>query len=140
MRPGRLRGAIARRLANAAGFTLIEVLIALLVFSVVAFAVTARIGDVANQTFSLERRMNAHALAQNTLTELQLRSAVDDAVFAAGRSRERRLLGSREWLVTTAVERTSHPWLMRVDVSVHLLERDREVGPIDQLSGFIGRY
>lgn len=122
------------------GFTLIEVLVALLVFSVVAFAVSARIGDMASQTFSLERRMAAHWLAQNTLTELQLRSSVDEQAFAEGRNRERSALNGREWMVTTAVERTSHPWLLRVDVTVHLLERDREIGPIDQLTGFIGRY
>lgn len=122
------------------GFTLIEVLVALLVFAVVAFAVSARIGEMANQTFAIERRMSAHWVAQNTMVRLQARARLDEQSFATGRSRERVTSGNRNWIVALEIAETTHPWMRRVDVSVSLLEGDREIGPIDQLTGFIGRH
>lgn len=122
------------------GFTLIEVLVALLVFAVVAFAVSARIGELANQTFSIERRMAAHWVAQNAMVRLQARARLDEQTFATGRTKERITSGDRNWIIALEIADTTHPWMRRVDVSVSLMEGDREVGPIDQLTGFIGRH
>ena len=47
------------------GFTLIEMLIAMVVIAVVGISISSAIGNVAQQTFSLERRTVAHWVAQN---------------------------------------------------------------------------
>lgn len=122
------------------GFTLIEVMIALVVFAVVGFAVSARVGDVVNQLFGLERRAVAHWVAMNELTRLRMASERDEGAVATGRSRERVVMGGREWMLDVEVIDTSHPLLRRVELAVSLVEDGDEIGPVDHLTGFLGRH
>jgi general secretion pathway protein I len=131
---------VATRSASAGGFTLVEVMVALVVFSVLGLAVSARVGDVVNQTFSLERRTVAHWIAQDQLTRLRIASEREAEAVATGRSRERVMLSAREWVVEVEVSDTAHPWLRRVELSVSLVEDGDEIGPIDHLTGFIGLH
>jgi general secretion pathway protein I len=124
----------------AQGFTLVEVMIALVVFAVLGFAVSTRVSDVVNQTFSLERRTVAHWVAMNQLTRLRLQNEREAAAVATGRNRERVFMSGREWLLDVAITDTAHPWLRRVEVSVSLIQDEREIGPIDTVTGFLGRY
>ena len=121
-------------------FTLIEVLVALLVFSVLGFAVSSRVGDIVNQTFSIERRTVAHWVTDNHMARLKLTAGASDAVLPTGRSTERVFMGDREWRLEVEVEDTTHPWLRRVEVITFEVVDDRPVGPIDQMTAFVGRY
>jgi len=123
-----------------AGFTLIEVLVALLVFSILGFAVTSRVGDIVNQTYSIERRTVAHWVADNHLARMRLAARASNEVLPTGRTQERVFMGNREWRLEVEVEDTSHPWLRRVEVAAFEVVDDRPVGPIDQLLAFVGRY
>ena len=87
MTPDRCRG----------GFTLIEVLVALLVFSILGFAVTSRVGDIVNQTFTIERRTVAHWVTDNYLTRLRISNELTADVMPTGRSQERLFMAGREW-------------------------------------------
>ena len=122
------------------GFTLIEVLVALLVFSILGFAVTSRVGDIVNQTFTIERRTVAHWVTDNYLTRLRVSNELTAEVMPTGRSRERLFMGGREWRLEIEVEDTAHPWMRRVEVATFEIVDDRPVGPIDQMVAFIGRY
>lgn len=122
------------------GFTLIEVMIALVIFAVLGFAVSARVGEVVDQTYSLERRIVAHWIAENQLTRMRLASEREDSALATGHSRERVVMSGREWMVDVEIAETSHPLLRRVELSVFVIEHDHEVGPIDHLTGFLGRH
>jgi general secretion pathway protein I len=122
------------------GFTLIEVLVALLVFSILGFAVSARVGDVVNQTYTIERRTVAHWVAANYLARLRVGAMATDDVLPTGRSQERVFMGGREWRLEIVVQDTTHPWLRRVEVAAFEMVDDDPVGPIDQMVAFLGRY
>ncbi len=122
------------------GFTLIEVLVALLVFSILGFAVSSRVGDIVNQTFNIERRTVAHWVTDNHLARLRIAARADNDVLPTGRTQERVFMGDREWRLEVEVEDTSHPWLRRVEVAAFEVIDDRPVGPIDQMVAFVGRY
>ena len=122
------------------GFTLIEVLVALLVFSILGFAVSSRVGDIIHQTYNIERRTVAHWVADNYLARLRIASGSSDDVLPTGRSQERVYMGGREWRLEIVVQDTTHPWLRRVEVAAFEIVDDRPVGPIDQMIAFVGRY
>ena len=122
------------------GFTLIELLIALAVFAVTGFAVTARVGDVSTQTFGIERRTMAHWVAENHLARVRLQRRSNTEPLSKGRDRERVFMGGRQWRIDTEIEDTSHPWLRRVEIQVFEMAGDDEVGPLDSVVAFIGRY
>lgn len=117
-----------------------EVLVALVVLAVLGFTVTSRVGNVVNQTFSLERRTVAHWVAENHLNRLRLSRRGTTDPLPTGRRRERVVMGGREWLVEQQVQETSYPLLRRVDVSVLVVSGGEEVGPVDVVTAFVGRY
>ncbi len=122
------------------GFTLVEVLVALVVFAVLGFTVTSRVGDVVNQTYSLERRTVAHWVAENHLNRLRVARRLTTEPLPTARERERVIMAGREWVVETEVQETAYPLLRRVDVRVHAVTDDEEVGPVDAVTAFVGRY
>lgn len=122
------------------GFTLVEVLVALVVFAVLGFTVTSRVGNVVNQTYSLERRTVAHWVAQNHINRLRLSRRATTDPLPTGNDRERVVMGGREWIVETEVQETTYPLLRRVDLRVLAVTDGDEIGPIDSLTAFVGRY
>ncbi len=126
--------------AAAKAFTLVEVLIALVVFAILGFTVTSRIGNVVNQTYSLERRTVAHWVAENQLNRLRLSRRVTTEALPTGTKTDRVQMGGREWVVETEVVETSYPLLRRVNLTVMVEDDGREVGPVDSVTAFVGRY
>jgi general secretion pathway protein I len=121
------------------GFTLVEVLVALTLLAVLGFTVTSRVGDVVNQTFSLERRTVAHWVAENQVNRLRMVVAEEPAPLSTGRSRERLLMAGREWVVETEIQETESPLMRRVEIRVlELSSSGDEVGPLDTVVAFLG--
>lgn len=121
-------------------FTLVEVLIALVVFAVLGFTVSSRIGDVVNQTYGLERRTVAHWVASNQLARLQVAQRAVNAQLSTGRDRDRVTMAGRDWIVSTVIENTTQDTLKRVDIEVFQLEDGDEIGPVEHLTGFLGEH
>ncbi len=122
------------------GFTLIEVLIAILVFATAGTLITSRVGDTSMQLFSLERKTIAHWVAENHLAKQYLSARINDAPLKKEKNRVRATMGGREWRINSEVSDTSHPWLRRIDIEVFEIEEGVEIGPLDSISGYIGRY
>ncbi len=59
------------------GFTLVELLVALVVVALTGITVSSAVGNVVSQTYVLERRAVAHWVAENQLARAQL-SRVDN--------------------------------------------------------------
>ena len=124
----------------ARGFTLLEMLIALTVIAVVGLAVSSAVGNVVNQTYTLEQRLVAHWVAENHLARVRLaRTGLTDAL-PTGRESERVRMSGRTWRVERDIRETTHPWLRRVEIEVFEVAEGEDIGPLDTLVGFVGRY
>ena len=122
------------------GFTLIGILIALVVLAATGLALSSAIGNVAFQTWSLERRTAAHWVAENHLARAQLTRLNNSAPLEAGRHSETVVLSRRRWRVRQSVAETSHPLFWRVEIEVSELVDNQEIGPLGRLVGFVGRH
>jgi general secretion pathway protein I len=122
------------------GFTLVEMLVAVVIIAVVGIAVSTAIGGVANQTYSLERRTLAHWVGQNQVNRLRMQQRGENKVIAEGKDSVRVLMGDRDWEVVTQIKATDSPLMRRVEIEVfELLDGDR-TGPFDVLIAFVGRH
>ena len=122
------------------GFTLIEILIALVVLAVSGLALSSAVGNVAFQTWTLERRTAAHWVAENHLAGVQLAQSSAGAPLEVGRQSETVVLSRRRWRVRQSIAETSNPLFWRVEIEVSELVDNREVGPLGRLVGFVGRH
>jgi general secretion pathway protein I len=96
------------------GFTLIEVLVALLVFGLIATA-AAEVGG--NYITSFERirdKTLAGWVAENRINELRLQ----DELPGISENSEDTDFGNFRWRITTVVEATAEPTMRRVEVTV----------------------
>jgi general secretion pathway protein I len=124
---------------NAGGFTLLEMLLAVVVIAVVGTTISTAIGGVAKQTFSLERRTVAHWVGQNQLHRLRISLRNEAKVLPEGRDSTRVFMGARNWEVRTAITATDSPVMRRVEVDVYELQDGERVGPFDHSVAFVGR-
>lgn len=121
-------------------FTLLELMVALAVLSIVAMAVFGQGGDSIRDLYSMEQRTLARWVAENEITRMRLEQRGTTDVINLGTARERVRQGDRAWEVVTETLSTSHPSLRRVELTVYAIEDGREVGPVDTLVAFVGRY
>ncbi|MBC9250103.1 type II secretion system protein GspI [Pseudomonas alcaligenes] len=121
------------------GFTLLEVLIALGIFAVVAASVLAASSRALRTAARLEDKTFALWLADNHLQELQLAEAPPDE----GNDNGEDSYAGRRWLWQSKVEATSEPQMRRVTIWVAPRPEHGARGKIEEqalvvLSGFIG--
>lgn len=113
--------------ARGRGFTLLEIMVALAVFSTLAAAVLSASQYVAKHTGAVEGRMLAAWLADNQLNELRLQTAVP-----LGAQQRVVHMDRRDWLLQQQVSASADPKLLRVDIQVSLSGR-----PLHQASGWL---
>ncbi len=121
-------------------FTLLELLIALAVLAIVSVAVFGRGGDTVRQLGSLEEKTHARWLAEDAVTELRLARIPGAEPLREGTKRRRITRNDRDWRVVTETTETSHPTLLRVEVSVYAIANGRDLGPLDTLTAFVGLH
>jgi len=121
------------------GFTLLEMLIAVVIIAVVGITLSTAISGVANQTFSLERRSVAHWIAQNQVTRLRIDLRSNPRVLPEGKDSVRIFMSNRDWEVRTQIKPTEHPLMRRIEIDVYEIQDSGRVGPFDHLIAFVGR-
>jgi len=119
--------------SRAAGFTLLEVMIALAVFAISAIALLSQSNQSISQTLYLEEKSYALWVAENKLTELRLANEWPPM----GEKKDQVTQFDRDWSIKTSVSGTGEKSLRRVDVEV---SRAGSEGSLSSLRGYIGQY
>ncbi|WP_296271331.1 type II secretion system minor pseudopilin GspI [Pseudomonas sp. UBA6323] len=123
---------------GARGFTLLEVLVALAIFALVAASVLTASARSVRTAAQLEDKTLAMWVADNRLTELQLA----DTQPADGRDQGQVAFAGRRWLWQSEIQATSEPAMRRVTLWVAAEARgasgDLRERALVSLSGFLG--
>ena len=119
------------------GFTLIEVMVALVVFSVVSVALVKNTTTSLRQSGMIEDRTIAWWLAENEMTSLRMLPRSDDSYPNSGKSRKVVEINDGSWDVETTVEATENDYVRRIVISVY---RENQEDSKARLIGFLGRY
>ena len=114
-----------------AGFTLVEVLVALAVVAIALGAMVRLMGDAARNTERLEQRTLGHRVAMNELALLEATGAWLEPGVARGDA----TLAGRQWRWRRTVVATPVPDIRRVELTV----TDAGGAPAAALVGFIAR-
>jgi len=115
------------------GFSLIEVLVALAIFAVLASTIAFQTGSFGAQLFRLEQKSIALWLAQNALDEVRV--AVETGTPGELENDDEVEMAGRNWIVLREFKDTAVSGFRRVDVSVSLAG---EEGTLITLTGFVG--
>lgn len=120
------------------GFTLLEVLVALAIFALIAASVLTASARSVRTAAQLEDKTLAMWVADNRLTELQLA----DIPPADGRDEGQVAFAGRNWLWQSEIQVTSEPAMRRVTLWVAADQRgaggDLRERALVSLSGFLG--
>jgi general secretion pathway protein I len=115
------------------GFTLIEVVVALIVVSLGMLAVIETVGGTARNSSYLRDKTIAHWVAMNKLTEVRV---LPNAPAVDKTSDEVEMAG-RDWRWTMEVKQTPVESIRRIDISVRPAEAP-EKSSMASVSGFYG--
>ena len=121
------------RRRTAAGFTLLEVLVALAVLSLSMGAVIKATSDYTNNQSYLRDRTMALWVARNVLVQFQ----VDREWPKVGERKGTQEMGNREWRWLAVTSQTDEAELRRLDVEVFHIDSEDDELPLSVLSGFL---
>lgn len=111
----RLPVGVTRRTA---GFTLIEVMVALMIVGIALPALMFQLGTQLDSTRVINDRTQAAWIAQNQLALLQLRQAAGEAL-PAGEWQGESATGARQWYWRRTAEPTPAPGVLRHTIRVY---------------------
>ena len=119
---------------NQSGFTLIEIMVALVIFAVLSITLLTRLGgDIRSQQL-LEEKTLASVVAEDVLSELRIKKDWS-SVYASKSTVE---MAGKKWDVSTTVNETGIENLRQVDVRV--VDTKNKKGGSYLLTGFIGKH
>ncbi len=134
----------SRRLSGccaSAGFTLIEMLIALVILAVASIAIYGRSGQAVSTLYSLEQRTLANWIAQDHLTKLRLQQRFTEDPVPTGGDSEELYMAGRLWAIDVDFIETEVDTMRRVEVAVSVVSQDAGKGePVVTAVGFLGQY
>jgi general secretion pathway protein I len=108
---------LTRRRQQQQGFTLIEVMVALMIIGIALPALMLQLGTQLDGTQVINKRTQAAWVAQDQLALLQLRQAAGE-MLSAGEWQGEVLNGGRQWYWQRRAESTPAPGLLRHTIRV----------------------
>jgi general secretion pathway protein I len=115
------------------GFTLIEVLAALVIVALGMIAAISAVSQSARNGAYLREKTLAHWIAMNVITERRLQTSPPDVAESTGQVD----FAGQRWQWTMTVTQTAVETMRRMDVSVRLADAP-ENSSLTRLSGFYG--
>ena len=116
-----------------AGFTLIEILVALAVIAIAVAAVVAAVsGNVSNAAY-LQDRTLAHWVAMNKVAEVQVSKDWPGAGTQSGET----LMASQQWSWQLKISTTDGPDVRRIDVDVFADQNQKQA--LSSIVAYLGR-
>ena len=122
-----------RRNDAAAGFTLLEVMIALSIVSIALVAIIGLMGDYVRNLQGLQERTFAHWVAMNRVAELQLADAWTETSKDTEGMDETSLF-PMQWI--QSVSETPYELMRKVEIEVYAQHGDE---PLTRLTTYVGR-
>lgn len=119
------------RFKDSRGFTLLEVLVALVVATLALGAVLAAVSQMADTGLTMRERTYASWIGQNKITELRLANVIPEVSESSGEIE----YAGQEWAWSANISETGVENLFRIDVDV---SRPGSDDIIRSLVGFIG--
>ena len=120
------------------GFTLLEIMIALAIFTVVASALVRNASQAVKQTGIIQERTLGYWIAENHLNQMRALPRNEENFPGLGSDRFSVTMAGQEWEVVMDVEATENADMHRIIVSV--FRPDDSANDIAELVGFIGKY
>jgi general secretion pathway protein I len=113
------------------GFTLLEVMVALVIISLALAGVAGSMGQMIDTANTMRDRTYASWIAQNKITELRLSGILPEVGETSGEED----YANTTWIWSAEVSETGIENLMKVDVSVFYPGDDQ---PVRLVTGFVG--
>ena len=119
------------------GFTLIEVMISLFIFSIVSVAVIKNLSTAIRQSADLKDSLEARWVAEDYMTRMQMLPKTSENFPSAGFSRDSSQVGYQRWEVEVEIQETENQSVRRIILKVY---RGLSEENSTELIGFLGRY
>jgi len=116
------------------GFTLIEVLVAMVILSLSLLAAIKVASAVTRSAIDLQDITIAQWVAMNKVVELRLAKKLPKT----GRSDGKDEMAGRDWRWDIEVKETGYPKLREVHVSIRLANEDSDADPVTRVISLIG--
>lgn len=119
------------------GFTLLEVMIALIIFGLVATVIQKVTSQTISQYERIRLKTIASWIAENKMVEVRL----SDSLPQARESKEDLEYGKENWQVVSKVVKTDNPYINRVDLEIYHKQSDDQFekgNKVLVLTGFAG--
>ena len=123
---------------RARGFTLLEILVAVAVFSVVSAALIKNATQSVRQAAIIEERVYATWVAENEMSARRAEIRTDASYPSVGTERAGVSMAGRTWDVVVVTDSTENENVRRVTVQVY--KESDNTNPVVELDGFVGRH
>jgi general secretion pathway protein I len=116
------------------GFTLLEVLVAMVILSISLLAVIKVVSEITNSAIYLQDKTIAQWVAMNKVAELRLAKKLPDT----GRSNGENEMAGRNWRWDVVVKKTAYPTLREIEVGVKPASDDSDAPPTAVVISLLG--